>query len=66
MSLKTFHVIFVSVCLIFLAGLAFWAFRAHGNEADRATLLIGISSVGGFAGLAVYGVWFLKKLGRIG
>jgi hypothetical protein len=58
MSLKAFHLIFVTLLTLLAFGFAGWAFRA-GRPAFGATgLAAGILVI-------VYGVYFLKKLKRI-
>lgn len=60
MSLKQFHIVFIVFAVMVSAGFAVWAFTRYQAEA-------GLLLMGGFSGvvalaLAVYGVWFLKKL----
>lgn len=62
MSLKTFHIIFVSVSLLLTLGFGLWAVRDYQAAGDRTSLYMGIGSFLVMVVLAVYGVWFLKKL----
>ncbi len=55
MSLKTFHILFISISVLLCAGCALWAF-AYGVEPvfGVASILVGLA-------LAIYGVLFLRK-----
>jgi F0F1-type ATP synthase assembly protein I len=54
-SLKTFHILFISISVLLCAGCALWAF-AYGVEPvfGVASILVGLA-------LAIYGVLFLRK-----
>ena len=58
MSLKSFHIVFISLSVL----LAFWFGFWNVNQADKAHLVWGIFSflAGGF--LLAYGVYFFKKM----
>lgn len=66
MSLKAFHVIFVSMSMLLCAVFGFWAvlqYRVAGNASHLA------AAIGSFAGipvLLIYGRWFLRKLRHVG
>lgn len=62
MSLKSFHIVFVSVSLLLTLGFGLWAVRDYQVAGDRTSLYMGIGSFLVMVVLAVYGVWFLKKL----
>lgn len=62
MSLKSFHIIFVSVSILLTLGFGLWAVRDYQTAGDRTSLYMGIASFLVMVVLAVYGVWFLKKL----
>ena len=55
MSLKVFHLIFITVAVIFCIGFGIWCF----NQPDRTAL--GIGSLVAAVALVVYEVIFLKK-----
>ncbi|RMG21376.1 MAG: hypothetical protein D6729_00875 [Deltaproteobacteria bacterium] len=64
MSLKAFHVFFVSVALVFCIGMGVWAavaWKAHGGGLE---LALSAGSVAAAIALAVYGRWMLKKLAK--
>ncbi len=58
MSLKAFHLIFVTLLTLLAFGFAGWAFHAG-------RLAFGVSGVAAGIVVIVYGVYFLKKLKRI-
>lgn len=62
MSLKAFHVFFVSVSTIFALGFGVWCF-AHG---DVAYVVTGVASIIGGCGLLYYGRYFMRKSKDIG
>lgn len=62
MSLKAFHLIFVTVSTILCVGVGFWAMREYFLRHELGSLVFGLGSLGGAIGLVVYGRWFLKKL----
>ena len=62
MSLKAFHIAFITICIAFLLGFSLWLFgqyRAHGGALYAAT---GVLSVAACPALALYGLRFLRKL----
>ena len=62
MSLKSFHIVFVSVSILLTIGFGLWAVRDYQAAGDRTSLYMGIGSFLVTILLAIYGVWFLKKL----
>ena len=63
MSLKAFHIVFITLSTLLAVGFGFWSLhdhQMHGGGAGAVTLAI-LSFVVA-VGLVVYGVWFLKKL----
>ena len=66
MSLKTFHIVFISASILLALGIGGWAldnYSAPGGT--RGDLLAGLGSLAVAVALAVYGVYFLKKLKHI-
>jgi hypothetical protein len=64
MSLKAFHVFFIAVSTVFLLGMGAWyagRYRADGGNDNLAFAVVGFG-VGAL--LAIYGVWFLRKMQR--
>lgn len=61
MSLKAFHVVFVSLALLLAAFVGWWAVgRWHAGDGGG-WLAMAAGCVLAMVALAVYGVWFLKK-----
>lgn len=65
MSLKAFHVVFVAVSLLLTLGFGIWAVRDFQTQDHSYSLYLAIASFAAFVLLAVYGVWFLKKLRNV-
>lgn len=59
MSLKAFHLVFVTLLTSLAFGCAAWAFQAGSNFWGAAGIAAGIGTV-------VYGVYFLRKLKGVG
>ena len=62
MSLKAFHLVFVTVSAILGLGFGVWAIADYRRGGVAESLWWGIGSLAGTAGLIVYGRWFLHKL----
>jgi len=65
MSLKTFHLIFITVASLFCFWFGAWMWRAYQSEGVPTDLYYAIGS--GLAGvtLVVYECFFLKKLSKV-
>ena len=62
MSLKAFHVFFITVASAVCAGCAIWAFKTYASADARPwQLWFGIGGAGLSLGLLIYGRSFLKK-----
>lgn len=64
MSLKSFHLVFVTVTTLLFAFLAIWAFVLAPETGVAATVL-GSLGVAGAMFMPVYGVLFYRKAARI-
>ena len=64
MSLRAFHIVFVTVCTLLFAFLSVWVF---GFAEDRTGMItaLGVISVIGTLGMPVYGVYFYRKARKI-
>ena len=62
MSLKAFHIFFVSVSFLLSLGVSFWAFRGSSGEESSSHTLLGVGAILFAAALVWYGKWFLGKL----
>lgn len=66
MSLKAFHVLFVTVCVVLALGFGVWAVYDYKKTGEVGSLIVGVVSVLiGFA-LIAYGRWFLRKNKGVG
>jgi hypothetical protein len=66
MSLKTFHLVFVTAAEVLAVGFAIWAFRNYRATAgSNSELILGLGSVAVAVALAVYEWYFLKKTKRL-
>ena len=62
MSLKAFHLVFVSASIALAFGFSAWLLRNYFSPEGRVTdLLAGIGAIASGIGLIVYECYFLKK-----
>ena len=61
MSLKTFHLIFILIAILFSFGTAWWAFSHPADELDGSLRQVGMISVGVGALFLVYLPFFIRK-----
>ncbi len=61
MSLKAFHVFFISVSILTAFGFGVWGISSHFAQPNVWYLLMGVVSVVIGVALIVYGVYFLQK-----
>lgn len=64
MSLRAFHIVFVTVTTLLFAFLAVWAF-AFATDRTATITALGAVSVIGVLGMPVYGVCFYKKARKL-
>ncbi len=62
MSLKAFHILFVTISMILAGGFAVWAVRQYTISGELGLLVGGVVSGLIFIAMGVYGRWFLRKL----
>lgn len=60
MSLRGFHIVFVTIVTLLFAFMAFWAF-VLAEEPSRFSTVIGWIGIAGVIGMPVYGVYFYRK-----
>lgn len=60
MSLKGFHIVFVTVSTLLFVFLALWAF-VYMKETSALILGLGVTGIAGALGMPVYGVLFYRK-----
>lgn len=64
MSLKGFHIVFVTVSTLLCMFLAFWSFMLSSGPSTIVTIL-SVVGVGGSIIMPIYGVYFYRKLTRV-
>ena len=64
MSLKGFHIVFVTVCTLLFAFLTVWSFVVS-PEQSGVVRAMGYVGVAGGAMMLFYGVYFLRKTRKI-
>jgi hypothetical protein len=64
MSLRAFHIVFVTVSTLLFAFLVLWAFVLAADRTPVVTVL-GAFSVAGLLVMPVYGIYFYKKVRNI-
>lgn len=62
MSLKAFHVFFVSVSVLGALGFGAWAVADYQRTGKGSFVILAVLSFAAAAGLVFYGLWFLRKL----
>ena len=65
MSLKFFHIFFISLSTLCAFGFSIWLFLAETTDQSSLNVLGGIASALAGIGLIVYGVRFLQKFKNI-
>ena len=66
MSLKAFHIVFVTTAVVLCVGFGIWAIRKYQTHGDTLSVVAGIGSLVGAVVLVLYGRWFLRKLKGVG
>jgi hypothetical protein len=65
MSLKAFHLLFITAATALAVGCAIWGLKAYFSEGGRGSdLAFGLGSIAVSVGLVLYERYFLKKLKR--
>jgi hypothetical protein len=64
MTLRGFHIVFVTVCTLLFGFLAAWGFLL-ASESSSLTFGTGIVGIVGLLGLPFYGVYFYRKAKRL-
>jgi len=62
MSLKAFHIVFVTLSTLLAFTFAVWAFRSAADSGGTEMLVAGVLSAAFGVSLIVYGFWFWKKI----
>lgn len=64
MSLRAFHIVFVTICTLLCAFFAVWAFRFASDRNEVITAL-GVIGVVGTIVMPIYGIYFYRKARKI-
>ena len=62
MSLKAFHIFFVSISTVLCVGFGAWSLRLYLDSGGGLNLALAVGAFVGTAVLVWYGAWFLRKL----
>jgi ABC-type uncharacterized transport system permease subunit len=65
MSLKAFHILFITLSFVLAAGFAGWEWMAFKNTNSVAHLVLGIGAALVAIALIIYGRYVLKKLKNV-
>jgi hypothetical protein len=65
MSLKAFHLIFITAASLLAFGFGAWMLRAYAAEGLTGDLIYGVSSLVVGLGLLIYEGYFIKKLKNV-
>lgn len=65
MSLKAFHVIFISASVILAFGFGAWMLRAHQDSGALSDCVLGIGSLVVGVVLVIYEAFFIRKLKNV-
>lgn len=64
MSLKSFHIVFVTVCTLLFAFLTAWSFVVSPEQSGVVRVL-GYVGIAGVVMMLAYGVYFLRKIRKV-
>lgn len=62
MSLRAFHMVFISACVLLWCGFAAWCFARYKDDGGIGYGLSGAVSVLAVGGLGVYARYFFRKM----
>ena len=65
MSLKAFHLLFISAATLLAFGFGIWAIHAHASRGDVSSLFLGVLSLLSGVVLIVYGFKIRRKLNHV-
>ena len=66
MSLKFFHIVFISLSTLLSLGVGFWAIDTWRSDGNATWLALAVLAFAGGCGLVVYGNRFLQKVRKLG
>lgn len=62
MSLKVFHIVFITMSVLLAVGFGVWAIVKWTRDGQLSGVVLGVLSLVGAVGLLWYGIWFWRKL----
>lgn len=62
MSLKVFHIVFITMSVLLAVGFGVWAIVKWTRDGQLSGVFLGVLSLVGAGGLPWYGIWFWRKL----
>jgi len=65
MSLKAFHLIFITAASLLAFGLGWWMLRAYADVGVKSDQIYGVTSIAVGVALLVYEIIFIKKLKKV-
>ena len=65
MSLKAFHVIFITAAVLLAFGLGAWMLKLHHDSEAAVDFNLGVGSLVAGVVLVIYEVYFLRKLRKV-
>jgi hypothetical protein len=65
MSLRGFHIVFITVSTLLALGVAAWCLWVNSNQGTPVFLAGAICGFVAAAGLITYGIWFYRKMKRL-
>ncbi|VVM06084.1 hypothetical protein MAMC_00937 [Methylacidimicrobium cyclopophantes] len=66
MSLRQFHILFVTIVTCLFLGLGGWALMGYFHNEGGSLLWFGAGSLAVALIVVAYGIWFLRKTRRMG
>ncbi len=65
MSLKGFHLVFITICTLLCVFLIVWAFGFNSEPKSGLSMSLGITGIVGLLLMPVYGIYFFKKASKL-
>ena len=62
MSIRGFHIVFITIATLFCIGLGIWVFLISNLPETTGKLALGGGAFAAALGLVIYGAYFYKKL----
>ena len=61
MSLRVFHIFFITVSILLADGFGYWALSSHELKPDPTLFGLGVASLAASTTLVAYLVWYIRK-----